>query len=308
MFFENLMEDLLILEKKGIPITIIGLPYVGKTTLVNWLKNEKFTRPKPSVGVNFEQIKVGDLMLNIFDISGQKSYRSTIWKSYVMTSVGIIFTIDSTDKEQIDEVAKWYWIMIDEWLKGNYSDKVILFLANKADLKDSLNLEYIIDKLNLTKMSNYPDLSFQIFKTSIRENQNIEYAMKWFVKKVNQLIEIQRITPEAILISDTSGNIISLYDPNKIIEDPDMFVGYLKALSGFTNELLGHEKFKVIKVNPFFYFITEEEDYCISIAVKDELTLPEARRLSFLIQNYLSKNKKNLDHEELNVYIHSLFS
>ncbi|MHA1198284.1 MAG: ADP-ribosylation factor-like protein [Candidatus Heimdallarchaeaceae archaeon] len=308
MFFKNPMEELLILEKKGIPITIIGLPYVGKTTLVNWLKDENFTRPKPSVGVNFEQIKIGDLTFNVFDISGQKSYRSAIWKSYVMTSVGIIFVIDSTDKEQIDEVAKWFWIMVDEWLKGNYSDKVILFLANKADLKNTLNLEYIIDKLNLTKMSNYSDLSFQIFKTSIRENQNIEYAMKWFTKKVKQLIELQSKAPESVLISDTSGNIVSLYDPNSIVEDPSMFVGYLKALSGFTNELLGHEKFKVIKVDPYFYFMTEEGDYCISIAVKDELTLPEARRVSFLIQDYLIKNKKNLDHKKLDEYIYSLFS
>ncbi len=302
------MEDLLNFEKKGIPITVIGLPYVGKTTLVNYLKNKKFTRPKPSVGVNFEQIVVRDIPLNIFDISGQKSYRSTIWKSYIMTSVGIIFVLDSTDKEHIDEAAKWFWIMVDEWLKGNYSDKVILFLANKGDLKDALNLEYIIEKLTLTKMSNYADLSFQIFKTSIRENQNIDYAMKWFVKKVKQLIDVQSINPKAVLISDTSGNVISLYDPNEFLEDPDMFVGYLKALSGFTNELLGHEKFKVIKVEPYYYFITEENDYCVSIAVEEEQILPEARRLSFLIHDYLTKNKKGLNHQKLDDYLNSLFS
>jgi small GTP-binding protein len=302
------MEDLIKLEKKGIPITVIGLPYVGKTTLVNWLKNEKFTRPKASIGVNFEQIKVGDITLNLFDISGQKSYRSTIWKSYVMTSVGIIFVIDSTDTKHIDEVAQWFWVMVDDWLRGNYSDKVILFLANKSDLKNSKNLEYIIEKLNLTKMSNYADLSFQIFKTSIRENQNIDYAMKWFIKKVKQLTELHHILPEAILISDISGNVLSLYDPNEIVEVPSMFVGYLKALSGFTNELLGHEKFKVIKVEPYFYFITEEEGFCISIAVKEELTLPEARRLSFIIQDYLSKNKKNLKGEDLENFLKSLIA
>ena len=302
------MEDLLVLKKKGIPITVIGLPYVGKTTLVNWLKDEKFTRPKPSVGVNFEQIKIGNLTLNIFDISGQKSYRSTIWKSYAMTSVGIIFILDSADKESIEESAKWFWVMINNWLKGNYSDKVILFLANKSDLKDSLNLEYIIDKLNLNKMANYSDLSFQIFKTSMRENKNIDYAMKWFTKKVKQLMETQSSSPEAIIISDSSGNMISLYDPNRIVEDPSMFVGYLKALSGFTNELLGHEKFKVIKVEPYFYFITEDNNYGISIAVKDELILPEARRLSFLIQDYLTKNKKSLNPAKLEHHINSLFS
>ena len=302
------MEELLKLEKKGIPITVLGLPYVGKTTLVNWLKGGKFTRPKPSVGVNFEQIQVGNLTLNLFDISGHKSYRSTIWKSYVLTSVGIIFVIDSTDKELLDEASKWFWILIDEWLQENYSDKVILFLANKSDLKDSINLEYIIDKLNLNKMSNYADLSFQVFKTSIRENQNIDYAMKWFVKKVKQLMEIQSTSPEAIVVTNVTGDILGLYDPNSIIEDPSMFVGYLKALSGFTNELLGHERFKVIKVDPYYYFITEDEDYGISIAVKEELTLPEARRLSFIIQGFLLDNKELLDREKLEEFIGRLFS
>ncbi len=302
------MDDLLRLKKKGIPITIIGLPYVGKTTLVNWFKVEKFTRPKPSVGVNFEQIKIGDLTFNIFDISGQKSYRSTIWKSYAMTSVGIIFVLDSTDNEQMDEATKWFWIMVDEWLKGYYSDKVILFLANKADLKNSMNLEQIINTMNLTKMSNYSNLSFQIFKTSIRENENIDYAMKWFTTKVKQLMEVQDITPEAVLISDLNGNMISLFDPNQVVDDPSMFVGYLRALSGFTNELLGHEKFKVIKIEPYFYFITEENEHVISIAVKDELALPEARRLSSLIQDYLNKHKKDLEPYQLDEHIHSLFS
>ncbi len=302
------MEDLLKFEKKGIPITIIGLPYVGKTTLVNWIKDEKFTRPKPSIGVNFEQIEIGGLILNIFDISGHKSYRSTIWKSYIMTSVGIIFVLDSSDKDHIDEAAKWFWIIVDDWLKGRYSDKVILFLANKSDLKNSLDVEQIMNKLSLTKMSNYSDLSFQIFKTSIRENTNIDYSMKWFVKKVKQLVELQSIKPEAILISDTSGNVLTMYDPKKIVEDPDMFVGYLKALSGFTNELLGHEKFKVIKVEPHFYFITEENQYNISIAVSDERILPEARRLSFLIFHYIEENKDSLDSKELNRYVHTLFS
>ena len=117
-----------------------------------------------------------------------------------MTSIGIVFVLDSTDKEEIDEAAKWFWIMIDDWLQGHYSDKVILFLANKNDLKGSLNLEDIINKINLTRMANYTDLSFQIFKTSIRENQNVDYALKWFIKKVKQLVEVQKLIPAAILI------------------------------------------------------------------------------------------------------------
>ena len=300
------MEDIQNLKKDGIPITIIGLPYAGKTTLVNWIKEGRFTRPKPTVGVNFEEIKIGNINFSIFDISGQKSFRSTIWKSYVMTSVGIIFVIDSSDKKQIQEASKWFWIMVDEWLEGNYSDKVILFLANKSDLHKALNLDEIIKILNLTKMSQHQSISFQFFKTSIREPRNIDYALKWFASKVKQLIDIQKTVPKALLITDIDGNILNLYDPENIVEDSNMFVGYLNALSGFTNELLGHDKFKVIKVEPYYYLISEENNHVVSIAVDNEQALPEARRISFLVNEYISKNQKSLNKERLAEFVNKI--
>ena len=300
------MEDIQKLKKDGIPITIIGLPYAGKTTLVNWIKEGRFTRPKPTVGVNFEEIKIGNVNFSVFDISGQKSFRSTIWKSYIMTSVGIVFVIDSSDRAQLEEASKWFWLMVDEWLKGNYSDKVILFLANKSDLQKSLNLDEIIKILNLTKMSQHQSLSFQFFKTSIREPKNIDYAMKWFVSKVKHLTDIQKTKPNALLITDMDGTILKLHDPKNIVEDSNMFVGYLNALSGFTNELLGHDRFKVIKVEPYFYLISEEHNHVVSIAVENEQTLPEARRLSFLVNEYISKNRKNLNQDKLAEFVDSL--
>ncbi len=300
------MENIQNLKKDGIPITIIGLPYAGKTTLVNWIKEGRFTRPKPTIGVNFEEIKIGNVNFSVFDISGQTSFRSTIWKSYVMTSVGIIFVIDSADREQLEEASKWFWVMVDEWLEGNYTDKVILFLANKSDLKRALNLDEIIEILNLTKMSQHQSLSFQFFKTSIREPKNIDYALKWFVSKVKNLIDIQKTNPRALLITDIDGNILNLYDPENIVEDSNMFVGYLNALSGFTNELLGHDRFKVIKVDPYYYLISEENKHVVSIAVDDEQALPEARRLSFLVNEFISKNQKNLTKDKLVKFVNSI--
>jgi hypothetical protein len=85
-----------------------------------------------------------------------------------------------------------------------------------------------------------------------------------------------------------------------------MFVGYLNALSGFTNELLGHDKFKVIKVDPYYYLISEEKKHVVSIAVDNEQALPEARRLSFLINEFLSKNRKNVNKESLAKFIDTL--
>lgn len=297
------MEDILNLKKKGIPITIVGLPYGGKTTLVNWLLKKKFTRPKPTVGLKFDQVHIGDVVFNIFDLSGQVQYREEIWETYVMTSAGIIFILDSSDSSLLDEAKKWFWIIINDWLEGIFTDKVILFLANKSDLQKSMKLDEIIDSLGLTQMSSIPNLSFQIFKTSIRTNSNLEFAMKWFFSKIRQNVEEQKMKPSAIIVSDTSGTPVYLHDPNKIVDDTGMFVGYLRALSGFSDELLGQEKFKVIKLDNHYFFISESKDHIVTVAAKKEEALPEARRLSFLIQEFLAKDAEILANGDIDSFV-----
>ncbi|MCG3225446.1 MAG: GTP-binding protein [Candidatus Heimdallarchaeota archaeon] len=297
------MEDILNLNKKGIPITVVGLPYAGKTTLVNWLSDKRFTRPKPTVGLKFNQIEIGDVIFNIFDLSGQAQYREKLWETYVMTSAGIIFILDSSDPALLEEAKKWFWTIINEWLHGIFSDKVILFLANKSDLQKSMKLDEIIENLELTKMSSIPNISFQIFKTSIRTSSNVDFAMKWFFSKIKQSVKKQKMKPSAIIVSDTAGTPIYLHDPNEIVDDTGMFVGYLRALSGFSNELLGQEKFKVIKVDDHYFFISEGKNHIVTIAAAKESALPEARRLSFLIQEFLLKDESLMESGDLDSFI-----
>ncbi|NPD87442.1 MAG: GTP-binding protein [Asgard group archaeon] len=297
------MEDILNLKKKGIPITVVGLPSAGKTTLVNWLSEKRFTRPKPTVGLKFNQIQIGDVIFNIFDLSGQAQYREKIWETYIMTSAGIIFILDSSESALLEEAKKWFWTIINEWLQGIFSDKIILFLANKSDLQKSMKLDEIIEKLELTQMSSIPNISFQIFKTSIRTSTNIDFAMKWFFSKIEQSVEEQKMKPSAIIISDTSGTPIYLHDPNEIVDDTGMFVGYLRALSGFSDELFGQEKFKVIKIENHYFFISEGKNHNVTIAAGKESALPEARRLSFLIHEFLLKDEYKLKNGDLDSFI-----
>ena len=150
---ETQMDRLFKFNKEGVPITVVGLPYAGKTTLVKWLKEKRFTRPKPTVGLSFEQIKVGDINFNIFDLSGQDSFRETIWESYIRTSLGIIFVVDSSNKAKLKEASKWFWKIINEWINEYTSEKIVLLIANKSDLVKSLNLETIITTMDLNQMS-----------------------------------------------------------------------------------------------------------------------------------------------------------
>ena len=287
------MENLFRLKQDTIPIVLIGLQSAGKTTLVNWLKEKRFTRPKPTVGIVVESIKIGDILLNIYDISGQETFRENMWKSNVLTSMGVIFVLDSSDTSMLEEASTWYWKMVKEWLSESYSDKAILFLANKSDLKASLSLDRVISKMKLDEMSSYPNISFQFFKTSVRNEENIELAFKWFISKIKLFRKLQFKKFKALIVSDIFGNPLYVYDPDEIAQDTGMFVGYIKALSGFANEILGHERFKVLKVDENHFFISEINEYVVLIAVDQEEALPEARRLSILLHEYL-KNE-NID-------------
>ncbi len=109
--------------------------------------------------------------------------------------------------------------------------------------------------------------------------------------------------PSAIIVSDMSGTPVYLHDPNKIVDDTGMFVGYLRALSGFSDELLGQEKFKVIKLDNHYFFISESKNHIVTVAAEKEEALPEARRLSFLIQEFLAKDAKILTNGDMDSFI-----
>lgn len=301
-------NDILRLTKKGIPIVMIGLPYAGKTTFIRWLKEKRFTRPKTTIGLEFEQFQLGDATFNIFDLSGHEKFRESLWQSYVQTSAGIIFVLDSSDTKNLNEASKWFWLMIRDWLSDIFTNKTILFLANKSDLKNSLNLDFIIDEFQLNQMSLYPQVSFQFFKTSIRTEENLDYAMKWFVSRLKKNIKVKTIQLKALVVADTLGKVIYEYDPERITQDKDMLVSYFKALSEFANEILGHEMIKVIKIDSNYYLLSEKNNVFLTVAVSNSTDLPEARRFSLLIHEFIATNSFNLETKKLNRFIENLLS
>lgn len=301
-------NDILRLTKKGIPIVMIGLPYAGKTTFVRWLKQKEFTRPKTTIGLEFEQVQLGDAIFNIFDLSGHEKFRETLWQSYVQTSAGIIFVLDSSDKKKLSESSKWFWVMIKDWLSGIFTNKTILFLANKSDLKNSLNLDFIIDEFQLNQMSLYPQVSFQFFKTSIRTGLNLDYAMKWFVSRLKKNIKDKTIKLKALVLADTLGEVIYEYDPDRITQDKEMLISYCKALSEFANEILGYEMIKVIKIHNHHYLLSEKNNVFLTVVVSTSNELPEARRVSFLIHEFITSNSIILGTKKLDLFIEKLLS
>ena len=93
----------------------------------------------PTVGFNCERVKgtVGKskgLTFLIWDVGGQERIRP-LWRSYTRCTDGIIFVIDSSEEDNLDEAK------LELWRTMKYQDNrdiPLLVLANKQDLQTAL--------------------------------------------------------------------------------------------------------------------------------------------------------------------------
>ena len=77
---------------------IVGLDDAGKTTILYKLKGEG-TTILPTVGFNIEQLEHKNIVFTVWDIG----WRSTLWRHYFANTQGLIFVIDSFDRERLLE-------------------------------------------------------------------------------------------------------------------------------------------------------------------------------------------------------------
>lgn len=84
----------------------------------------------------------------MWDIGGQKAIRP-YWKNYFERTNGIVFVVDSSDEERINEaVTEFDELMAEDNLKG----LPLLVFANKQDLDLALSAEEVLDSLKLSDL------------------------------------------------------------------------------------------------------------------------------------------------------------
>ncbi|MFW9993813.1 MAG: ADP-ribosylation factor-like protein [Candidatus Odinarchaeota archaeon] len=163
-------------------ITFVGLAGAGKTTLVKQLKGEKEIQTSyvPTMGMNVETLKLGDLEVIAADMGGQKSFLDSFWKPFVTKSDGVVFVFDSADTKSRELAAEYLQKVID-WTSKNAA---LLFLANKIDLEEAASLETIIDDLKLSEVIANRPHSFGVYQTSALRGDNVWEAWNWLAEKV----------------------------------------------------------------------------------------------------------------------------
>jgi len=134
-----LLEALPSVAQEDYHVVMIGLDGAGKTTALYRMKVEQYVHTVPTIGFNCERVrgslgKSRGLTFLVWDVGGQEKVRP-LWRSYTRGTDGIIFMLDSADRETLEEAR------LELLRTMQYQDNIhtpLLVLANKQDLPGAL--------------------------------------------------------------------------------------------------------------------------------------------------------------------------
>ncbi|ETW36341.1 hypothetical protein PFTANZ_02963 [Plasmodium falciparum Tanzania (2000708)] len=150
-------------QKKDVRILMVGLDAAGKTTILYKVKLGEVVTTIPTIGFNVETVEFRNISFTVWDVGGQDKIRP-LWRHYYSNTDGLIFVVDSNDRERIDDgkkIKKWkdyillfFFNIAREELhrminEEELKDAIILVFANKQDLPNAMSAAEVTEKLHL---------------------------------------------------------------------------------------------------------------------------------------------------------------
>jgi len=126
-------------------ILMVGLDAAGKTTVLYKLKLGEIVTTIPTIGFNVETVKYKNINFTVWDVGGQDKIRP-LWRHYYQNTEGVIYVVDSNDRERIDEAALELQKVLRE---DELREATLLVLCNKQDLPNAMSVAEVTDKLGL---------------------------------------------------------------------------------------------------------------------------------------------------------------
>ncbi|RHW70545.1 50S ribosome-binding GTPase [Trypanosoma brucei equiperdum] len=131
--------------KQEVRILMVGLDAAGKTTILYKLKLGEIVTTIPTIGFNVETVEYKNLKFTMWDVGGQDVLRP-LWRHYYQNTNGIIFVVDSNDKERVGKARQELEKMLSE---DELRNAVLLVFANKQDLPNAMSTTEVTEKLGL---------------------------------------------------------------------------------------------------------------------------------------------------------------
>lgn len=168
-----------IFAKKQLRILMVGLDAAGKTTILYKLKLAEVITTIPTIGFNVETVEYKNICFTVWDVGGQDKIRP-LWRHYFQNTQGIIFVVDSSDRERIDIAEQELRTMLNEC---ELREAVLLVFANKQDLANSMNVSEVTEKLGLNLLRNR---RWFVQATCATHGQGLYEGLDWLANELTR--------------------------------------------------------------------------------------------------------------------------
>jgi GTP-binding protein SAR1 len=177
--FNSVLSYLGLYNKKA-NIVFLGLDNAGKTALLHVLKNDTVTQTRPTIHPHSEELKMGNLKLNTYDLGGHETARK-IWKDYFPAVSAILFLVDSVDVNRFPEAKKELEKILETPELVNIP---IAILGNKIDMKGSVSVDELKQALGYDDILSRETRPMEIFMVSVAKKIGYSAALEWISKNI----------------------------------------------------------------------------------------------------------------------------
>ena len=174
-------------------ILMVGLDNAGKTTILYKLRLDETVGTVPTIGFNVETVKYKNIGFTVWDMGGQDKIRN-LWRVYLKGSAGIIFVLDSSDRERLTEAKYELGKLLEE---PDLADVHVLVLANKQDVPGALTANDIKVGMGLHEITTHP---WFIQMTVATKGEGLFQGLDWLAGQISSNNFIHR------KIQQISGN------------------------------------------------------------------------------------------------------
>ncbi|RLN88077.1 hypothetical protein BBJ28_00015455 [Nothophytophthora sp. Chile5] len=194
-------------DKRKSSITIIGLDAAGKTTLLYRMKLGEVILTMPTIGYNVETFQYKNIKFTAWDIGGNKHTRRW-WQQYIDNIDAVIFVVDATDHERVDEAKQALHLIFEA---EELSNTKLLVYANKQDQPGAMSAEELQEKLELSEATKNPTRVQTCIATT---GEGVYAGLDWLSKALCdkfRLVSGMRKTRIGIVGLDFAGKTTLLY-------------------------------------------------------------------------------------------------
>ncbi|XP_060936090.1 ADP-ribosylation factor-like protein 13A [Limanda limanda] len=136
---------------RKVTIVVVGLDKAGKTSSIRGMfRVNHGVEAGPTNGCVRNELRVENYLVSLLDVGGSAESRGG-WRELYAEAHGIIFVVDSSDRQRIKEVKE---VLADLLKQPRVAGKPILVLANKQDKMNALLGSELIEILSLEKLVN----------------------------------------------------------------------------------------------------------------------------------------------------------